>query len=158
MLRELGGAQTLVFSSHILAEVEALCDHVVILSRGRVAAHQSHADAHSAAHVEARFAGDEADVRTIVAAAWAALDVDDPPEPELDARPGDVTHVRLPLPAAHRGRADELLAALGRASVEHRIAPVAMHPGRTRLEERFAAVTGVQREPTRIDETEENAP
>src|SRR5262249_28608342 len=35
MLREIGKGQTLVFSSHILPEVEALCDRVVILARGK---------------------------------------------------------------------------------------------------------------------------
>jgi ABC-2 type transport system ATP-binding protein len=146
MLRELGGAQTLVFSSHILAEVEALCDHVVILSRGRVAADETLADALSAAHVEARFAAGESDVKAIVAAAWAALDIDDAPDPELLPHGEDAMHVRVTLPATSRGRADELLAALGRASVDRNIAPLALLPGRTRLEQRFAEVTGVTRD------------
>jgi energy-coupling factor transporter ATP-binding protein EcfA2 len=41
MLRALGGTQTLIFSSHILAEVEALCDRVVILARGRCVADEA---------------------------------------------------------------------------------------------------------------------
>ncbi len=145
MLRELGGAQTLVFSSHILAEVEALCDHVVILSRGRVAADESLAEALSAGHVEAKFAGNGADVRAVVAAAWAAIDVDDPPDASVHEADGTV-HVTLPLPPAQRGRADDLLAALGRAAVEAELAPLALHPGRTRLEQRFAEVTGAARQ------------
>jgi ABC-2 type transport system ATP-binding protein len=141
-----------VFSSHILAEVEALCDHVVILSQGRVAADESLADALSAAHVEARFAADASDVAAIVAAAWEALELEGEPQPQLHAQqPGDTApglgavHLRLPLPPSHRGRADDLLAALGRASVDRNVAPIALHPGRTRLEERFAEVTGATR-------------
>jgi ABC-2 type transport system ATP-binding protein len=145
MLRELGGAQTLVFSSHILAEVEALCDHVVILSQGRVAADETLAEALSAAHVEARFAADVDDVTAIVTAAWEALDLGGAPSPELKAHPGEAVHLRLPLPRAHRCRAADLLAALGRASVDRNVAPLALHPGRTRLEERFAEVTGATR-------------
>src|SRR5690606_19248095 len=53
MLRALGGAQTLVFSSHILAEVEMLCDRVVILSRGAVVADESIAEATTATRVHA---------------------------------------------------------------------------------------------------------
>ena len=41
MLRDLGGTQTLIFSSHILAEVEDLCDRIVVLSKGAVVADQS---------------------------------------------------------------------------------------------------------------------
>jgi ABC-2 type transport system ATP-binding protein len=34
LIRELGREKTVVFSTHILSEVEAMCDRVVIISRG----------------------------------------------------------------------------------------------------------------------------
>lgn len=37
LIRGLGGQRTVLISSHILPEVEAVCDHVVMLHRGRVA-------------------------------------------------------------------------------------------------------------------------
>ncbi|MDR2089870.1 MAG: ABC transporter ATP-binding protein [Clostridiales Family XIII bacterium] len=38
LVRELGKSHTLIFSSHILSEVESVCDDVVIIHRGRVLA------------------------------------------------------------------------------------------------------------------------
>ncbi len=38
VLRDLRGDHTILFSSHILAEVEAVCDRVVIIDRGRIVA------------------------------------------------------------------------------------------------------------------------
>jgi len=38
VIRQLGKNKTVLFSSHILQEVEALCDRVVIISRGRLVA------------------------------------------------------------------------------------------------------------------------
>lgn len=38
LVRELGRAHTVILSSHILSEVQAVCDHVLILSKGRLVA------------------------------------------------------------------------------------------------------------------------
>ncbi len=38
LIRSLGHSHTVVFSSHILSEVEAVCDHVLILSKGKLVA------------------------------------------------------------------------------------------------------------------------
>ena len=38
LVRELGGSHTVLLSSHILGEVEAVCSHLLILSRGKLAA------------------------------------------------------------------------------------------------------------------------
>ncbi len=37
LIRELGGERTVILSSHILSEIEAVCDHVVMMNEGRVA-------------------------------------------------------------------------------------------------------------------------
>ena len=144
MLRDLGGTQTLVFSSHILAEVEALCDHVVILSHGRVAADESLAEAMSATHIEARFAARPEAVEAVVADAWKRLGVEDGPA-DVAREGDDLTSIRVDLSAEHRGRADDLLTALGAAAVAAGVTPVGLAPGKTRLEERFAEVTGARR-------------
>jgi len=36
LMKDLSAGRTILFSSHIISEVEQLCDHVIILSRGRV--------------------------------------------------------------------------------------------------------------------------
>jgi ABC-2 type transport system ATP-binding protein len=41
LIRELGRRQTLLLSSHILPEVELLCDRVIIIDRGRIVAEGS---------------------------------------------------------------------------------------------------------------------
>lgn len=38
LVQELGRTKTLIFSTHILAEVEALCDRVLIIDKGRIVA------------------------------------------------------------------------------------------------------------------------
>lgn len=38
LIRELGRDHTIVLSSHILTEVQAVCDHIMIISRGRLVA------------------------------------------------------------------------------------------------------------------------
>jgi ABC-2 type transport system ATP-binding protein len=73
MLRALGGAQTLIFSSHILAEVEALCDRVVILASGRCVADESVAEAMRTAEVQAAWDAAPAAAAAALAAALRAL-------------------------------------------------------------------------------------
>lgn len=41
LIRELGKEHTLVLSSHILSEVQAVCDHIMIISKGRLVASDS---------------------------------------------------------------------------------------------------------------------
>jgi ABC-2 type transport system ATP-binding protein len=47
VIRTAGQSKTVLFSSHILAEVEAVCDRVVIISRGRIVADSPLADLRS---------------------------------------------------------------------------------------------------------------
>ncbi len=146
MLRALGEAQTLVFSSHILAEVEALCDRVVILSRGAVVADESLADALAAGHITVRLVAELDAARTLVTAAWRALALDG--GPEIEVRPtatADDVALSVELPPGGRDRAEVLLDAIGRECLQSGVVVRTLSAGRTRLEERFAAVTGAQR-------------
>jgi ABC-2 type transport system ATP-binding protein len=44
LIRELGSERTLLLSTHILPEVELLCDRVLIIDRGRIVAHGTPAE------------------------------------------------------------------------------------------------------------------
>ena len=152
MLGELGGEQTLLFSSHVLAEVEQLCDRILILSRGRLVADESVRDAVSGG-VVVEFLCEEGPGRALLASALA----------ELDASPGFMDSVQsedfggrmravvpgncLPAPSPEASEAawmreEALAVAIGKAALEAGIAVVRMESGRRRLEERFARATG----------------
>ena len=139
MLKELGGEHTLVFSSHILAEVELLCDRVVILSEGRVVADEDLAAATAGQHVVAAWQATTEAATKVVEQAWAALDAAGTPETPAEAGPerSEVT-VRVPEGFA----VEPVMAALGRATTDAGLVLLELRAGRTRLEERFAQVTG----------------
>jgi ABC-2 type transport system ATP-binding protein len=139
MLKNLGGSQTLIFSSHILAEVEALCDRIIILSRGRVVADETVARALASDTLVIEWQGaDGPSIRELVAAAWRGLGREDPVELEITHQ-----HGRLRAAVTCGGVAlDDLAAAIGRASLAAQLPIIRLEPGRRRLEERFALVTG----------------
>lgn len=139
MLRALGGEHTLVFSSHILAEVEMLCDRVVILAEGRVVADEDLAAATAAQYVVAAWEAEPAAARTVIEQAWAELGVPVPDVALAVEGPRCRTVLHLPTPGPSVALA---LAAVGRASLAVGAVLVELRPGRTRLEERFAEVTG----------------
>ncbi len=143
MLRELGGAHTLVFSSHILAEVEALCDRVVILSRGEVVADESLSEALSTGHVVVRLAASPKRVSVVVEGAWGSLSEEPTPPTELLEHDETTAAMRMDLPAGVDP--DAVLAAIGSACANEQLEVRTLALGRTRLEERFAAVTGGRR-------------
>ncbi len=153
MLRSLGGAHTLIFSSHILAEVEMLCDRVVILSEGRVVADESLAEATAGRQLIAGWRAPARDAAEVLERAWASLGVDQtPPRPsggEPDEESSEGAHIRVALPA--EVSMDAALAAVGEASRDAGLALVELRAGRTRLEERFAAVTGGDRSAAEVD-------
>ncbi|MEX1368120.1 MAG: ABC transporter ATP-binding protein [Nannocystaceae bacterium] len=151
MLKALGGEHTLVFSSHILAEVELLCDRVVILSEGRVVADEDLASATAGQHVVAAWVDAADAVRPALQAAWTALLGEEAVLPDdaplVDEDPGHDAgcRVRLRLPP---GTADlpAALAAVGRASQRAGLTVVELRAGTTPLEERFAEVTAGSRQ------------
>jgi ABC-2 type transport system ATP-binding protein len=144
MLRELGGGQTLVFSSHILAEVEALCDRVVILAGGKAVLDAGLGEALASAHVELEIDGDPQRLHAIVDDAYAVLQLGAAAPRAIEVGPARA-RVRLELAAGSIADA-ELRAALGAACLRAGAVVHALVPGRTRLEERFATVTGARGE------------
>ncbi|MCR9164823.1 MAG: ABC transporter ATP-binding protein [Nannocystaceae bacterium] len=142
MLRELGGAHTLVFSSHILAEVEALCDRVVILSEGEVVVDAPLDEALCSGHVLLRLAAPADVLEAVVAEAWKSVGEGEPAL-RVEATEGAATAGRLEL--ADDVDAEAVLASIGSACTRHGVDVRTLALGRTRLEERFAAVTGARR-------------
>jgi ABC-2 type transport system ATP-binding protein len=140
MLRALGGEHTLVFSSHILAEVEVLCDRVVILSEGRVVADEDLASATAQQHVVVAWAAAPETAGRALQAAWDELGWGTLP-PDAIEPDGAQCRARLRTPAGGATVA-RALEAVGRASLAVGAVLVELRPGRTRLEERFAEVTG----------------
>jgi ABC-2 type transport system ATP-binding protein len=146
MLRDLGGEHTLVFSSHILAEVEMLCDRVVILSEGKVVADETLREALRAAVVHGRFVASRRQAHRVVSRALQRLGPDAVVEPTVETEDGGTAAVSVALPEEHAGRLEDLLRCLGEVALEERVPVVSLSPGQTRLEERFAEVTGARRE------------
>lgn len=142
MLRELGGRQTLVFSSHILAEVEALCDRVVILAAGKVVLDARLDQALAARSVVVELAGDADAAAAVIAAARTQLGWSEQRVGLEIASAAD--GVRCTLELAD-GTGDDVIAlrhAIGAAAARAGAEIRALVPGRTQLEQRFAAVTG----------------
>lgn len=73
LIKELGKEKTVILSSHILSEVEATCDRILIINRGRIAADgtaetlrsQSQGQELLKIHIEADTAAAEAAVRSL---------------------------------------------------------------------------------------------
>jgi ABC-2 type transport system ATP-binding protein len=62
LIKELGGDHTVLLSTHILVEVEAICERVIIIDKGRIGLIQrlDEIEAHSAILMEVRGPGDQA--------------------------------------------------------------------------------------------------
>ncbi len=167
MLERLGGGQTLIFSSHVLAEVEQLCDRILILSEGRLVADEAVSEALAGALI-VEFEAEVAAVRKVVEAARKSLGLslgegsEDRYEVEQGVCRVEVAGATLDAEAqgeldasASGSRADAsrsgarweaqrraLAAAIGRAARDAELAILRLEPARRRLEERFARATG----------------
>lgn len=156
MLRALGGTQTLIFSSHILAEVEALCDRVVILAAGRCVADEAVADALRSSDVIAAWAAAPAQVLPLLLAALRAVASAQGMGAESDALDAvaralglvlgpievqdSLARVQVTCPDVQV--AEALTLAIGRVSASEQVPLARLELGRRRLEQRFARVTG----------------
>lgn len=72
MIRDLGKKHTVILSSHILSEVSAVCDHIVIISRGKLIASDTPDNLErrleGSAGLELDVKGDAGDIREVLAA------------------------------------------------------------------------------------------
>jgi ABC-2 type transport system ATP-binding protein len=154
MLRALGGTQTLIFSSHILAEVEALCDRVVILAAGRCVADEAVAEALRSSDVIAAWIAAPARVAPLLITALRSLTREQEPQPDelaalaraLGLTLGPLAEIegltRVQVTCPDVQVAEALTLAIGRVSASEQVPLARLELGRRRLEQRFARVTG----------------
>lgn len=143
MLRDLRGQQTLVFSSHILAEVEMLCDRVLILSEGRLVANESLQASLRASRVHVAWQGGQMEALKVLAR-WQDALPRRLPDSAFQWAPGssERVDVAIEISASMDLEIDAAMAALGAASHAEGLSLCRLEAGRSRLEERFALVTG----------------
>ena len=88
LIRKLGKTKTVILSSHILAEIRAVCDHLLILSHGRLVANASIRALEESATADARLCleikGEEAEALSILKEIEGVWDV----EPEAIDKDG----------------------------------------------------------------------
>ncbi len=129
--------RTVIVSSHLLAEVEATCSHVVVMARGTVLAQGSVADLVGTASAVTVDVGDGEAQRAL--GVVRALDVGgEPPEVVADGGEGDRLVVTL-APGEGAPAADDVVAALVRAGVSVRAVVPRRH-----LEQVFLELVGEQ--------------
>jgi ABC-2 type transport system ATP-binding protein len=131
LIRDLGRAKgvSLIMSSHVLPDIEYACDHVVMLDRGRVAAHAAIATltGHGAGVFEMRVKSDSG--RMLTALQEAGIDCNEAGDGAL----------RVTLPAGGTARDLFQVAAAARLQVRH------LRPSVPTLEDAFARAVGAPR-------------
>ena len=79
LIKSLGKHHTVILSSHILPEVEAVCDRLVIINKGRIVADSTAAELSAQyskdRRLTARIAGPEKDVRALIASIGGVTEV-----------------------------------------------------------------------------------
>ena len=135
LIRKLGSKMTVIISSHILSEIAELCDHVIILSEGRVVADSSMADlvaqVSSDTELYLTVKGDEAGVREVLDTVEGVGKV------KVLASPDKKT---VKLKVTVEGEAD-IRDDIFFAMAERRYAVISMEKGEHSLEEIFLSLT-----------------
>jgi ABC-2 type transport system ATP-binding protein len=139
LIRDLAKTKTIIFSSHILAEISAVTDRIVIIHEGRIVA-DGHSedlrrDAMRANRYRVLFGGDGSDVGSALKGLRGVATVDQAPGPEaLNGAPTSWI-VTSPLTVDLRRPINELARAKGWDLLE-------LHEERPTLEETFIELTG----------------
>ena len=137
-VRSLAEKHTVVFSSHILPEVEAVCDRVIAIHRGQVVADGTVEDVRTQATGGATVGIVVRGAEDIARATFEALPFGEVVDCGLDARGEGLVRVRV-----QTGDAEDLQAreAMSRAAVEAGLGLVHLAVERASLEQAFAALT-----------------
>ncbi len=136
LIRKLGEKLTVIVSSHILSEISELCDHVIILSRGRVVADDSMAELEARVSPEKilrmTVKGDEEGVRAVLAGIEGVTSV----TAEGTADEGAVRFKITTTPT------EDLRDTIFFAMAERRYAVISMELAEQSLESIFLSLTG----------------
>ena len=136
LVRKLGAKLTVIISSHILSEIAELCDHVIILSEGRVVADSSMAELEAQVNPETvlnmTVKGDEAGIRSVLASMEGVSSVKVQSASEAE---GTVT-LKVTT-AAEPDLRDDIFFAMA----ERRYAVISMEKSEHSLEEIFLSLT-----------------
>ncbi len=135
LIRNLAATSTVIVSTHILQEVHAVCDRVIIIDRGRLALDARLEDLRRDAWLRVVTSGTLADL-TAAASQVAGLGA-----PQLEQASDDAAVFRAPLLDAATQAPGALAAALARAMHEHGLPVMALHPHHRDLEAVFADIT-----------------
>lgn len=152
LIRKLGELKTVIISSHILAEISEVCDHVLILSNGKLIANapieelQGKSDA--AAHIKLSVRGDEAGVIEVLSAI-----------PEIETCTVGTSHeegvVSLTVTAAGR---EELRDRIFFAMADRRYAVISMEREEATLESIFLSLTEGDEADAKTKQRKQDAP
>lgn len=86
MIRQLRGEHTILLSTHMLHEIEATCDRILVLNNGRIAAHGSETELASKFGTGGRFelliGGEYGELLTALAGVAGVSDLQSQPDPE----------------------------------------------------------------------------
>ena len=146
LIRMLGENRTVILSSHILAEVSAVCDHVLIISHGKLVADdtienlENNVNTTNTLHLSAR--GDLAAISEILAGIEGILDCEQIPNGN------GILDLKLTV-SKERDLRDDIFFAMA----EHKIPVLTMELEELTLENIFLSLTGG--EGTVSDETED---
>ncbi len=139
MIRGLGKKHTVLLSSHILSEVSAVCDHILIIARGKLIASDTpenlEREMAGAGGMKLSVKGDEARIRTILKSLPGISSA-------IFSESGEehVCRVSLEFDASSSGDAD-IREALFYAFADHRCPILSMEPVHASLEQVFLELT-----------------
>lgn len=144
LIKKLGTIKTVILSSHILAEISAVCDHVMIISHGRLVADDSienlEASVNSANELLLKVRGSAADVKRVLSGVAGIISISCTEE-------GDVTSVMLKT-AKERDVRDDIFFAFS----DKRMPVIEMVYHVLTLEDIFLALTDDKNAPESADE------
>ena len=137
LIKELGKKHTVILSSHILTEISAVCDHVFILSKGKLVASDS------TEHLLERMSGAQ-EIALLVKdkeQRTEELLKELPDVAEVSREPGEASEEVLFHVTAERG--EDIREALFHACAKEEIPVLEMHTETKSLEDVFLELTGV---------------
>lgn len=137
LIKELGKKHTVILSSHILTEISAVCDHVFILSKGKLVASDS------TEHLLERMSGAQ-EIALLVKdkeQRTEELLKELPDVAEVSREPGEASEEVLFHVTAERG--EDIREALFHACAKEEITVLEMHTETKSLEDVFLELTGV---------------